>query len=117
MPVSQPIEHEANARGPGSEVAQLTPPIAAAVLVNGDMIEVRKRKPRLAQAIGDGLRGEARPVLDAPEAFLLGRRDEHAVAHQRGCGVAVEGVEAEDDHVLDTGTNKRFMTRTVAGSG
>jgi hypothetical protein len=63
-------------------------------------------EPRLAQAIGDGLRWEPRPVLETAEALLLGRGDEHAVAHQRSGGVAVEGIEPEDDHVICVGKGK-----------
>ena len=35
-------------------------------------------------------------VLDPVESLLLGRSDELAVDHERGCGVSVVGVEAED---------------------
>ena len=38
-------------------------------------------------------------MLDAAEALLFGRRNELAVADERSRGIAVEGVEAEDDHL------------------
>jgi hypothetical protein len=39
-------------------------------------------------------------VLDAPEALLLGGGDEHAVTHERRCGITMKGVEPEDDHAV-----------------
>ena len=54
--------------------------------------------PASREAVARSPRREARPVLDAAEALLLGRGDEPAVAHQAGRGVAVVGVEAEDVH-------------------
>ena len=43
-----------------------------------------------------GERGEARAVLDPVEALLLGGGDELAVDDERGRGVAVVRVQAED---------------------
>jgi len=57
-------------------------------------LRTRKSPPRAGNS---GLRREARPVLEAEEALLLGRGDEHTVTHERRCGVAVEGIEPEDD--------------------
>ena len=65
------------------------------------MLHIGERDARFAQAIGDRLRGKAGPMLDAAEALLLRRRDELAVAHERGRRIAVKGVEAEDDHLLE----------------
>src|SRR5271166_6879989 len=73
LPVPQAIEHEADARGRGDEIAELAQPVGAAVLVDGDMIDVGERESRLAQAVGDCLRREPGPMLKAPKALLLGR--------------------------------------------
>ena len=54
--------------------------------------------PRFVEAVADGDRRKSRPVLDAPEALLLGRGDELAVDDDAGRGVGVMGVDAEDDH-------------------
>ena len=58
------------------QVAELAQQIGATVLIDRDMIDVGERDACLAQAIGDRLRGKARPMLDAAEALLLGGRDE-----------------------------------------
>ena len=62
------------------------------------MLNIGERDARFPQAIGDRLGREARPMLDAAESLLLRRRDELAVADERSRGIAVEGVEAKDDH-------------------
>jgi hypothetical protein len=118
LPVLEAIERGSNARGRGDEVAELAPPVGAAVLVHGHVVDVGKREARLAQAVGDRLRWEARPVLEPPEALLLGRCDQHPVAHQRGGGVTVEGVEAEDDHsgrLLSTNRSKEAGKGHIKG--
>ena len=51
-------------------------------------------------------------MLDAAEALLLGGGDEHAVAHERGREIAVEGVEAKDDH--KPCSTDRLLDRGVA---
>ena len=80
------------------KIAELAQKIGATVLIDGHMIDIRERNAAFIEAIGDGLRREARPMLDATEALLLGRGDENAVAHERGRRVAVEGVETENNH-------------------
>src|SRR5262245_2538294 len=78
------------------------------------MINVGEREPRLAQAVGDGLRRESGPVLDAPEALLFRRCDENALAHNRCRGIAVEGVEAQDDHRDNLVTSRRSNSGSYA---
>ena len=82
----------------GEEVSELAQPVGAAVLIDGNVIDIGERELRLPQAISDGLRGKTRPMLDAAEALLLGGGEKHAVAHECGGGIAVERVESEDDH-------------------
>jgi hypothetical protein len=39
-------------------------------------------------------------MLHAPETLLLGGGDEFAVAHETRGGIAVVGIESEDEHFL-----------------
>jgi hypothetical protein len=97
-PVCEAITHQAHMRDRRDEIADLAQAVGATVLIDGDMIDVGEGEPRLAQAIGDGLGGESRPMLDAPEALLFRRRDQCPVAHERRRGISVECIEPEDDH-------------------
>jgi hypothetical protein len=72
--------------------------LGAAVLVDGDMVDIGEPQPSLAKAISDGVRRKPGPVLDSAEALLFGGRDQGAVPHERRSGVAMKGVETEDDH-------------------
>ena len=82
----------------GEEIADLPQQIGPAVLIDRDVVHIIEPQVRLPQTIGDGLRWKARPMLDAAEPLLLRGGDEHAVAHERGRGICVKGVKAEDDH-------------------
>src|SRR5262249_52979684 len=70
---------------------------------DGDVVEVAGGDAGGPEAVADRLLGEAGPVLDAVEPLLLDGGDEPAVDHQRGRRVAVEGVDAKDDHVRRPG--------------
>ena len=103
-PVPEPVENEREVGTVGRHIGQLPEQIGPAVLIDGDVPHIGEPDARFAQTIGDRLRREAGPMLDAAESLLLRRRNEHAVAHERGRGIAVECVEAENDHRLGTGT-------------
>ena len=50
-------------------------------------------------------------MLHAPEALLFGGSDKNTIAHKRGRGIAVKGIETEDDH-LELATASRSCSRT-----
>lgn len=68
------------------------------LVVEGDVIDLGQADAGLVQAITQGVQREARVVLAAREAFLLGGGDDHTVAQQCGCAVMVVAGEAEDEH-------------------
>ena len=78
------------------------------LVVERDRAEVGRGDPRLAQAVVDRVAREARVVLLAGEALLLGRGEDLAVAEQRGGAVVV--VRADSEHVggLAHGTRRLF---------
>src|SRR6478672_3852879 len=80
--VGKSITHQCNAWWAANEIAHLTQPVGAAVLVHSEMVDVGQRDPRLAQAIGDCLRRKSRPVFEPSEAFLFGRGNEYPVAQE-----------------------------------
>ena len=80
------------------QIGKLPEEIGPAVLIDRDMLDVGQLKTCLPQAVGDRLRRKAGPVLDAAEALLLRCRDELAVTNERGRRIAVEGIEAKNDH-------------------
>src|ERR1043165_1034770 len=59
-------------------------PARARVAVDGDGGDVGELGARFTQAVGDGLRRESGPVLDATEALFLGGGDQLSV-DQYGC--------------------------------
>src|SRR5690606_1024805 len=90
-------------------------PVGLGVAVDGDVLDVLRLEPALAQAIADRLRREAGPVLDAPEALLLGGGDEAAVHHQAGRGVAVVGVDDEDGRRVSAALASKSGSGAPAG--
>ena len=98
LPLTDPFENQADTGAAGEHVAELGAQIGAVVLIGGDMIDVADVDVRFAQAIFDRAAGKARPMLDAAEALLFCRGDQLSIAHQRGRGIAVESVNAENDH-------------------
>ena len=58
-------------------VGDLAKEVGPAVLIDGDVVDLREREFTLAQAVGDRLRGKPGPVLDPVEALLFRRRNEH----------------------------------------
>ena len=80
-------------------ISQFPQEIGPAVLIDGDVLDIGERDARFPQTIGDRLRREAGPMLDATKSLLFRRRNERAVANERGGGIAVEGVETENDHL------------------
>src|SRR6185437_6075067 len=69
-----------------------------AILVDGNVVDIRKRHTRLLQAIADRFGWEAGPMFDAAKAFLFNRGDELSIPHECRRGIAMEGIQAENDH-------------------
>ena len=94
--VADAIQHQAEIRALRQHVGELLPQVGLRILVDGHVLDLRQSDPGLGEAVADGLARKARPVLDAAEALLLGRRDDLAIADEAGGGIAVERVDAED---------------------
>ena len=63
---------------------ELAGAVARGLQLSGvDVVDIGQANLGLAQAIGNGLRGKAGPMLHAPETLLLGGGDEFAVANER----------------------------------
>ncbi len=97
-PVAKALKYQGRIRAPASEISNLAPKIGTVVLIKREMIDVLKANSGFAKTIGNGLRGEARPMLDAPEPLFLGRGDQLAVANEASGTVTVECVQPENDH-------------------
>src|SRR5262249_54925323 len=98
VPVLEAVEHKSDIGALCHQIGQLSKEIGAAVLVDRGMLNIRESKACFPQTIGDRLAREAGPMLYAAEPLLFYSRDELAVADECSRGIAVEGVEAEDDH-------------------
>ena len=92
---SEPDELPEPARRVGEVGFQQAVELQERFLVESDGIEVFRCEPRLVEAIADGVRGERRVMLHAGEAFLLRRRHDVALDHQRRCRIVVVGRDAE----------------------
>ena len=79
------------------DVGHFAQEVRASKLVYRDMIDVRQLELRCRETIAYGLAGKSGPMLDAPEALLLGCRDEFAVNDEGRRRVAMEGVETKDN--------------------
>jgi len=67
------------------------------VSANGNGSDLLERTPDFAQAKLDGLRWKAGPMLDAPKAFLFGRRNQNAV-HENCCRrIGMVGIQSKYD--------------------
>ncbi len=117
--VPETAEHQADVGRMGRQIGDLAHAVGAAVLIDRDMVDIGEAQPGFAQAVGDGLRGKPRPMLDAAKALLFGGRHQFAVPHQRRRGIAVEGIEAEDDHPMTrdgSGHHTRSGRRSMISS-
>src|SRR5262249_47069329 len=109
--ISQPVEDEAEIGPPGGDIADLAKEIRAAVLIDGDMIDVLQADAGRLEAISDSLRRKAGPVLDPAKALFLGSSDQHAVAHDRSGGIAMKGIETEDNQAAISALSRRVGGR------
>src|SRR5262249_3212684 len=110
-PVAEPLDHERRVGAPLNEEGGLAPKVRPIVLIERDVVDIAETQPRLAQTIGQSLRGEPRPVLDAPEALFLGRGNQDAVLDDASGAVAVEGIQPENDHVCRSPSTRSGCAR------
>jgi hypothetical protein len=101
LSVLEPVENEREVWTLGQYVGHLPEQIGPVVLINGDVLDIGEPEARFAQAVGDRVRREAGPMLQAAKSLLFRRRNERAVAHQGGRRIGVECIEAEDDHLFN----------------
>src|SRR5262249_19632775 len=114
--ISQSVEDEAEIGPPDGDIPDLAKEIRAAVLIDGDMIDVLQADAGRLQAITDSLRRKAGPVLDPAKALFLGSGDQHAVAHDRSGGIAMKGIETEDDQEAISALSRRVGGRVGTGN-
>src|SRR5215471_4563745 len=96
--IPEPAEHEADLWRMGRQICDLAQALGAIVLVDSNMVYISEAQPCFLQAIGDGLRGKPSPMLNPAKPLLFSGCEQFAVPHQRGRGIAVEGINAENDH-------------------
>ena len=80
------------------KIADLAHSMGTVVQVDRDMVHIAEAQAGFAQAIGDRLRGKPRPMLDAPKTLFFCGCHQLAVHHQGSRRIAVEGIDAEDNH-------------------
>ena len=96
--VGEALEDETEAGALAQNVQRTTQVVDLGITVDGDVIDIPQREARVGQTPLHGLGGQAGPVFDAAEALLFSGGDEFAVFDEGGSGVAMVGVETEDDH-------------------
>ena len=84
------------ARPLGKSEQRLLEKVGLRISVDGDVIDLVKRNSPPGEAVAHSLRWQTGPMLDPPEPFLFGRRDQFAVANQASCRVGMIGVKTKD---------------------
>ena len=87
------------------------------LVVEADVVQIPRLQTGFAQAIRDRVGREGVVVLDAGEAFFLGRRHDLAIDHQRRGRVVVVGGNAEDCGWFPAHHSVEFISRLFTGSG
>ena len=96
--IAQPIENQPRRGTVQKRIAQAPQQVRLRVAVDGDVVDITQADPAFRQAVADGLRGKASPMLDPSKSFLLSGGDNFAIIDEAGGSVAVVGVEPEDQH-------------------
>ncbi len=102
--VRETLEDEAQARAAAQDVERTAEVVDLGVPIDGDVIHIAQLEPSIGKAPFHRLGGQTRPVLDTAKALLFSSSDEFAVFDECGGGVAMEGVETEDNHESNRGT-------------
>ena len=90
--IAQPVSNERKARPLHQGIARPPQDVRLWIAVQCNMPNVRYRRPGFREAIADSFGGKPRPVLDAPEPFLLRSRDDLPVPVKTGRGITMIGV-------------------------
>src|SRR5215472_14006975 len=91
-------EHELDLWRMGRQICDFSQALGAIVLVDSNMVYIGEAQSCFLQTIGDGLRGEPSPMLDPAKPLLFCGCYQFAITHERGRGIAVECINAENDH-------------------
>lgn len=95
-PVAQAMQHECRIGPAAYQKAKLARHVGTVVLIDCYVVHLAEAYPGFAKAIGDRMRGKARPMLDTPETLFFGRSYDVAAAYQGRGGVAVKRVKTEN---------------------
>jgi hypothetical protein len=79
-PIVQPTQYQIDVRPVDQKIEYLAREIGATILIECDVLHVRKSDTGFPQAILDGPRGKPGPMLYAPEPFLLRSGNELPIA-------------------------------------
>jgi hypothetical protein len=90
--ITQPIQHQPHIRPAPDHIAEALPKIGPAILIDRNMIDIGQRQPGIFKAPGNGLAGEASPMLDPAKAFLFRRCNKFAVSYDAGSRIGMESV-------------------------
>jgi len=78
-----PVPYQARVGPARQKISELLRQMRPAVLVEGNMVDVRQIYPRLFEAVGNRARGKPSPVLDPAEAFFFYRGNEFSIGDKR----------------------------------
>jgi hypothetical protein len=84
MAIPETADHEADLRRMDRQICDFSQAPGAIVLVDSNMVYIGEAQPCFPQAIGDGLRGKPRPMLNPAKPLLFSGCQQSAVPHQRG---------------------------------
>ena len=73
-------------------ISDFTPEVRTAVLVDRNDIDIRKLNLGCLQAVTNGFRWEASPMLDPPEPLFLDSCDQLSILYDAGGGISVKRV-------------------------
>jgi hypothetical protein len=96
--VREALEDQAQARAAAQDVEGAAEVIDLRVPIDRDVIDIAQFEPGIREAPFHGFRGQTGPVFDAAEALFFSGSDEFAIFNEGGGGIAVKGVETEDNH-------------------
>src|SRR5215471_4399321 len=84
-PVPKAIEYEPEIRAVCHQISKLAVKIGPAVLVECNVLDVRKSDTGLSKTVGNRLGRKASPVFHATKSLFFRSRDQLAVADERYC--------------------------------
>jgi hypothetical protein len=96
--VLEPMDDKLRVHAPRRQIGELPQEISAIILIDRDMLNVGQPDTRFSQAVSDRLGWEAGPMLHTTKAFLLRRSDELTVTDESSRRVAMERIEAKNNH-------------------